>query len=257
MASVPAAFSSPRRNTSSRIARFAALLLVACSVDHHALSSGEPPPLTIIGAGAGAGATDATGNTGATSDGDDNGGAPAAGGDTSGPGGAPSDTPPATTAATSWTFDSDADTGDWQPDDGVDQSFSDADADGSEYSGSLVVTNGVFQKSDDFISLGTSACVPVVAGTTYDVAAAVEIDPGQGSGSGGFEVQFLDGDGCDGVLLDLVDYLTATTGTWEIGEKMPMAPASARSALFRLVASKRASDPPFAVHFDDVRFESQ
>ncbi len=239
--------------SSSWHAALVALGIGACSVDHHHLEPAEPPPLIIMNETAGAGATSDTGGTGATAE---SGGAPASGGEANAEGGTPGDIPPPTTAATSWTFDSDADLGDWVPDDGAEESFGDSDADGNGDSGSLVVTNAARGKTDDFVSIGSSVCVPVVAGTTYDVAAEVEIEPGQSSGSGGFEVQFLDGASCDGGLLDLSNYLTATTGTWELGEKMPTAPAMARSALFRLVASKRASDPPFAVHFDDVRFEA-
>lgn len=229
-----------------------AIAIVACANDHHPAGTPEPP-FTVIDAAAGA--TNDTGDTGDTVG--DAGGAPPAVVETSGQGGAPVDAPQATTDATAWSFDSDAELGAWQPEDGIEQSFGTDDADGSGDSGSLVVTAESVANDSDFVSNATSVCVPVEPAATYDVAVKVEIDTGQSPGSGGFDVEFLDGTGCDGALLDLADFLTATTGSWVPGEKTPVAPAGAHSALFRLVASKRASDPAFSVRFDDVRFEAQ
>ncbi len=244
---------------------FVAVAFVACTVEHRRLDPAEPPPLTIIDGASGAGATDGAGEPGGNADSGNSGGAPGVGagvdaGAGAGAGaeeGTPADGPRATTSRTSWSFEAGADTGDWQPDDGIDQSVSDGDAESNADSGSLLVTGNASGTSDDFVSSGTTVCVAVDGDVTYVVAAQIEIDTGQSAGSAGFEVQFLSGAGCDGELLDQDFFLTATTGAWVLGEKTAAAPADARTALFRLLVSKRASDPPFAAHFDEVRFEAQ
>jgi hypothetical protein len=236
---------------------FAALALVACTVDHRRLDPTEPPPLTVIDGTGGAGAIDDTGGASDSADHGDSGGTPASGDGAGDQGGAPVDAARPITSVTSWSFDAGADTADWLPDDGIDQSVSEHDAESNPDSGSLLVTGNSRGTSDDFISSGTTVCVEVEADVTYDVAAQVEIDAGQSAGSGGFDVEFLDGPGCNGGLLEQDFFLTATTGAWVLGEKTPAAPAGARTALFRLLVSRRASDPPLAVRFDDVRFEAQ
>jgi len=235
---------------------FVACALVACAVDQRRLGAAEPPPLGVIDGAGGAGATSGTDEPSADGDGAESGGAPAEGVGAGDQGGASVDSQRPTTALTSFSFDA-GDTGGFQPDDGVEQSSSDDDADSNPDSGSLLVTEDTLGASDEFKTGGTTVCLAAQEGVTYDVAAQIEIDAGQSAGSGGFEVEFLDGTGCDGESLGQAFFLTAATGAWTLGEKTPAAPAGARTALFRLLVSKRASDPPFAVHFDDVRFEAQ
>lgn len=255
-----------RRFACARGASLGALLLLACSVDDRVLEPAEPPPLIVTSDTAGAGAAGDANDMNSASDA---GGASALGdepsGETSaqgGQGGASPDSPPPSTSfpvttVTSWTFDNESELGDWELEEGVSEGFSSDDADGSADSGSLLVTDAAVDESDDFVSAAAFVCVPVEGGATYAVAAELAIDAGQSAGSGGFNVQSFDGPSCDGGLLDLVNYLTPATGDWHLGERTLTASPGARSALLRLVVSKRASDPPFAVRFDDVRFEAE
>jgi hypothetical protein len=203
-----------------------ASVLVRCMVDDRELGA-APPPLETSGAGG----TDAM-----------------LGVITAGQGGVD-----ASGVVTSWRFDHDV--SGWQAEDGVDQSWSNVDASRNANSGSLLVSNAVPGQGTDFRMAGTSVCMPVEGGVDYDVAAEIYIDPGQKTGGGGLDVEFFNAPDCEGLLLDLTDFLTATTGKWQLGEKQPTAPQLAKSALFRLVATKLETDPPFAVRFDDVHFE--
>jgi hypothetical protein len=232
----------------------AALGLVACAVDGRSLGGTEPPSPGIVVGAPDAGAPNDTGTDGKS--GEPGGAAPTCD-VTDGAGGAPSEDSHPTTTTTSWTFDVDGDLGVWQPEAGLEQSFSADDTDGRDDSGSLLASLESKHDGGDFIVGGTSVCVPLESGVGYDIAAWVWIAPDQGVGSGGFDVQFFDGTACDGSLLSLADSLTATSATWVLVEKTPAPVDNARSALFRLVVSKPASDPPFSAAFDDVRFEPQ
>ncbi len=154
---------------------------------------------------------------------------------------------------TGWTFDHDI-VG-WQAEPDSTQKWSSTDFAGDPNSGSLMVTNKSKGNSGSYSTAGSSQCVLVTTGSGYDVSAEVFIARGQSNGSGGFSIEFYDDTACQGALVQLENYLTATTNAWQRGERTAT-PAGAHSALIRLVVSKLESDPPFSVLFDDVTFEA-
>lgn len=203
-----------------------ALALSGCPVDERSLGDGRQS-VVVAGAG-GEGFADVAGASGQAGAGD---------------------------VIGSWGFD--RDTAEWQPESGVEQSWSSVDAGGSAHSGSLLVTNAAVAGADAYHTLGSTVCLSVAAGVTYDVSAAIGIVADQNTGAGGFVVEFFNVTGCTGRMLKLVDYLTVDSSSWVLGEKSQQAPDGSESALFRLVASKLGTDPPFTVRFDDVRFQAE
>jgi hypothetical protein len=149
----------------------------------------------------------------------------------------------------SWTFDTDAAA--FEPEAYAMQAWSPEDAEQSSSSGSLVLTNDTGGTSADFSNVGTGVCVAVEPHKTFDVSMQIYIAPGQAAGSGGYAVQFFDTAGCSGTLVGLANFVTATVGSWRLGER-PSSPLNAKSAQIRLVASKLVNDPSFSVLFDDV-----
>jgi hypothetical protein len=141
--------------------------------------------------------------------------------------------------------------GGFEPEADIEQQWSSEDAASSATSGSLMVTNVSSRLSKSFSSAGTFQCVPVMPKATYDISMQIYIAAGQSSGSGGFAVQFFDDTDCQGTLVGLANFLTATTGSWQFAER-PATPLGANSAQIRLVVSKIEGDPKFSVLFDDV-----
>lgn len=217
-------------------------LIAGCTLDERVLHQGSGTDDSVSGLGgdgslvigqAGSG----TGGTGAAQ-----GGAAATGAI----GGSPDTTPPGTT---SWTFDTDAAA--FEPEAYAMQAWSPEDAEQSSSSGSLLLTNDTGGTSADFSSVGTTACVAVEPHKSFDVSMQIYIAPGQVAGSGGYAVQFFDAADCNGTLVGLANFVTATAGSWRLGER-PCSPLNAKSAQIRLVASKILDDPSFSVLFDDV-----
>jgi hypothetical protein len=232
-----------------------ALLLGACSLDErtlHGASSSLPNDVNGEGGSNGivvTGQDDSVGGAPSSA-----GGAPGTGGGsaaTSGEGGATDSASPP--PPDGWTFDHDI-VG-WQAEPDVQELWSATDFAASPDSGSLMVTNKSKGSPGMYSTAGSSECVLVTTGRGYDVAAEVFIAPGQSNGSGGFAIEFYDDAACQGALVQIENYLTATTKVWQRGERTAT-PAGARSALIRLVVSKLESDPPFSVLFDDVTFEA-
>lgn len=164
-------------------------------------------------------------------------------------GGAPASASP---PLTGWTFDHDI--AGWQAETDVKERWSSTDFAGSSDSGSLLVKNESTGTSGMYSTAGSSQCVIVTTGRGYDIAGEVFIAAGQSNGGAGFSIEFYDDVACQGALVQLEDYLTATTSAWQRGERTAT-PGGARSALIRLVVSKAESDPPFSALFDDVTFE--
>lgn len=160
------AFSFVRRRATLLASGFGSLALSGCPLDDRALGAAPelPPHLTVPGTGAG-------GAAGAV-----------ALGEAGGAGGALS-------LVGSWDFDRDA--GEWHAEDGTEQSWGAVDADGNAASGSLAVTNSAVASADVYHALGSSVCLTVGGGVTYDISAEILIDQGQNTGSGGFVVAFF------------------------------------------------------------------
>jgi hypothetical protein len=226
----------------------AALSCGGCTLDERTLHAGNDD--TMQGAGGDGSILLGQGNTGGAGATEDGTGATGDGTGAMGAAGAGSgNMPPSTTR---WTFDTDVDG--WEPDPDVDQQWSSTDVANDPNSGSLLVSNISTGATTEFSTAGTSRCVRVVSGKSYDVSVQIYIAPGQSAGGGGFSVQFFDDTECQGTLVDLTNFLTATTGAWQLGER-PTAPIGAKSALIDLVASKVLRDPKFTVLFDDVKLD--
>ena len=160
-----------------------------------------------------------------------------------------------TESPTRWSFEHDIDG--WQAEADVEQRWDPRDVINDPNSGSLVIANTGNENSQDFLSVGTAQCLPVLAERNYDISAQVYIANGQSTGGGGFQLQYFDAPDCGGGLLGVANFLTATTGDWQLGDRSGEPPSGTRSTLFRLVASKILSDPSFVVGFDDVVFEPE
>lgn len=154
--------------------------------------------------------------------------------------------------ANHWSFDAGADG--FTAESGVEQSWSVIGVAGERAYGSLLVANAVVADEDGFWMAGTSKCVAVTEKRYYDVSAQMLIPAGQPPGAVGFAVEFFNAPGCEGLLLDLSSYLTATTGEWIRADRNRSSPPGARSALVRLVVTKLHRNPSFEAHFDQVRF---
>ncbi|HTQ04031.1 MAG TPA: hypothetical protein VMI54_09245 [Polyangiaceae bacterium] len=224
------AFSALPSRASLVAVGFGSLVLAGCPVDERALGERAGPLAESAGGAAG----------------DDF----PQGFDASGQGGAD-----AAGVIGSWGFAHD--TSGWQAESDVDQSFSTLDADGSAQSGSLLLTNTGIGTGNQYHARGSSVCLSVAGGVTYDMFAKIRIDRGQNTGSAGFVVEFFNAPDCEGLMLNLTSYATATTERWVLAKKTEKAPDATQSAQFRLIASKLEADPPFSARFDDVTLRAE
>ena len=128
------------------------------------------------------------------------------------------------------------------------------DARMSAASGSMLVSN-VAPTATAFgaVMLGVDQCLPVTAGTTYELAARVLIASGQGSGEGGIALFVFDGAGCQGTFLEsFTPDTTQIVDAWTKVEGQTNMPIGARSMMLRLVASRPFAQAKLDIAFDDV-----
>jgi hypothetical protein len=199
------------------VAYVGASLLVGCPLDERNLGSREP----LDAAGAGGGAA---------------GEGPVELGETLG----------------RWPFDDGTDG--WQPELGVEQSFSEDDAAKVNDSGSLEVVNTITGDGSEVATAGTSRCFPVREGLTYHVSLSVYLPPNEPIAGAGFALEFFNAHDCHGLLRGSASVIVPGNGTWQRLEKAAPAPAEAESVLFRLVVNKVYKKPSLLARFDDVRF---
>lgn len=133
-------------------------------------------------------------------------------------------------------------------------SWSPVDVAGSASSGSARAVNEGTNGS--FSGIYLRQCVPVVAGTTYDVGFQAMLPSDQGrSGSAGAVFYFYDQPGCPlGVTLPGSGTLGSVTddGTWEDVHGSFTAPAGSRSAFLMFSVAKTEAGGQLAAHFDDA-----
>jgi len=204
------------------LACLGAALLVRCAVDDRPLRA---QPVSALGHGQGA----ASG-----SDGEPGGGAPNGGAD----------------GRIRWSFDEDEEG--FQPEDDISQEWSTEDGREDTHSGSLLLAALKTSESREFWTAGASVCTPIEAKTEYVLTVETYIESGQGEGAGGLSVEIYNAPDCQGLLLDLHNYLNGSTGVWVIAKSRLPTPAKAVSARVRPVVSKALREPAFRVRFDNI-----
>ncbi len=233
-------------------------------VDADTDAGGAAGPLTQGGSGsggthAGAGASAGAGAAVATS----------AEAGAAGEAGAPTTTPPVICSDTqptpgclkslvvNATFDTD--TAHWTADPGDTESWSQQDAAGQPSSGSLAVLNATVTSDPGSVVAGAGQCVPVVAGSTYDISASVFISGAQGSsGVGGFYASLYPTTDCSGAALSYFGQSTLSDATdvWSsanmVVDTTPQNLSTAQTMSLRLIAQKTFSAAPLTILFDNV-----
>ncbi len=136
----------------------------------------------------------------------------------------------------------------------TDVGWSSTDVAGSASSGSVRAVNDAVNGS--FSGVVLRQCVPVTAGTSYDVGFQAQLPAGQDrSGSAGGVFYFYASPGCDfaSVLMGGGSLAAITTaGTWEGTMETFTAPAGSRSAFLMFTVAKSEAGGELAAHFDDA-----
>ena len=153
----------------------------------------------------------------------------------------------------------DTDTAHWTADPGNTESWSQQDADQQPASGSLAVLNATVTTDNGSVVAGAGQCVPVVAGSIYDISANVFISSAQGSsGVGGFYASLYPTTDCSGPALSYFGQSTLSDATdvWSsanmVVDTTPQNLSTAQTMSLRLIAQKMFSVAPLTVLFDNV-----
>jgi hypothetical protein len=144
------------------------------------------------------------------------------------------------------------------------------DADGTEGSGSLLVTNTMPGYTDGIAPGGGMQCLKATPGATYLMAADVFIPEGQGKsaveGEGPFEGQaglsllFWQGQDCvdsNPTLANAQSNLIKEPGKWQHVEGAAIAPEGIGSLSIRVLTIKSFKELRFQARFDNVLLQSQ
>lgn len=153
----------------------------------------------------------------------------------------------------------DTDTAHWTADPGDTESWSQQDADGQPASGSLAVLNATVTSDTGSVVAGAGQCVPVVAGSIYDISTNVFISSAQGSsGVAGFYASLYPTSDCSGAALSYFGQSTLSDATdvWSsanmVVDTTPQNLSTAQTMSLRLIAQKMFSAAPLTVLFDNV-----
>jgi hypothetical protein len=153
----------------------------------------------------------------------------------------------------------DTDTAHWTADPGDTESWSPQDAAAQSASGSLAVLNATVTSDTGSVVAGAGQCVPVVAGSIYDISTNVFISSAQGSsGVGGFYASLYPTDDCSGAALSYFGQSTLSDATdvWSsanmVVDTTPQNLSTAQTMSLRLIAQKTFSAAPLTVLFDNV-----
>lgn len=144
------------------------------------------------------------------------------------------------------------------------------DADGTDGSGSLLVTNTMPGYTDGIAPGGGMQCLEAVPGATYLMAADVFVPEGQGQsaveGEGPFEGQaglsllFWKGKDCNDInptLGNAQSNLVKDPGKWQHVEGVAIAPEGVESLSIRVLTIKSFKELRFSARFDNVLLQSQ
>lgn len=151
----------------------------------------------------------------------------------------------------------------WDPDGGVYGAWRASDANGSDSSGSIDVLNTLAGQDTGVAPGAARQCLPVVPGRTYDLAADVFVESGQGQGFGtdtalyvGKAVLgafFFDDEACQGSSVGFFNAEEiSATDRWVHVSASGMAPEHARAISIRLNALKPIREALFKATFDNV-----
>lgn len=142
----------------------------------------------------------------------------------------------------------------WAAEGSLEQTWVTTNAKPGVVSGSLSLRNTTFIAGSMVTSgVGSRQCLVAWGDDTYQFAARVFIEPGQGSGAAAIDLVFYGSDGCDGTVLggktaarvEAVDAWTTALGQLKL-------PAGTRSVWVRLVVVKPLAQSSFEALFDDV-----
>jgi hypothetical protein len=145
----------------------------------------------------------------------------------------------------------------WTPEPDTTATWTSVDGVGNPRSGSLEVDNVDVASGDinGLVTAGAFQCIPVTAGSRYEVAVQAYLASGQGSGWAGFVVRFYFADDCTGPTTGF-DFLsgqgTALDGWQTIAGTTMQVPLGITSIAVRLVAVKPIAQPSLSVSFDNI-----
>jgi len=146
----------------------------------------------------------------------------------------------------------------WLPDASGMLAWSASGAGGNPASGAAIVTNLDTNPADAQIGFTTSGafqCIPVTPGSSYEVALQLLVPASQGSGWGGFVLDYYTAPGCAGApsTRPFLSSQVTTAGAWQlVSGTTTQVPVGSVSIALRLVAGKPIATPAFAVWFDNV-----
>jgi hypothetical protein len=148
---------------------------------------------------------------------------------------------------------------------GITEGWLNADASDDPTSGSLVVMNLNYkidpEAKDGTNGGGARQCVPVTAGSTYDLAADVFVPMGQGAGFEGMTYTseaalsvffYVDAACADRTLSNFTSAPVSQTDTWVHVQGSTTAPKESQSMAVRLATFKPFRQVQFEAHFDNV-----
>jgi hypothetical protein len=146
----------------------------------------------------------------------------------------------------------------WAAEPGSTASWTSRDANGSAASGALAVTNvdtNAAHASNGWTTTGAWQCVPVAAGSSYEIAAHVLLPSGQGAGWAGFVLEEYFSPACAGTPwpVPFVSPQVTATDTWHtVAAATTQIPLGIASVGVRLVAVKPTAETSLEALFDDV-----
>lgn len=145
----------------------------------------------------------------------------------------------------------------WTPEPDTTATRISADGVGNPQSGSLEIDNVDVSSGDvnGLVTAGAFQCIPVTAGSRYEVAVQAYLGSGQGTGWAGFVVRFYFADDCTGPTtgFDFLSGQGTTLDSWQtVAGTTMQVPLGITSIAVRLVAVKPIAQPALRVSFDNV-----
>jgi hypothetical protein len=145
----------------------------------------------------------------------------------------------------------------WTPELDTTATWTSPDGVGNPQSGSLEVDNVDVSSGDvnGLVTAGAFQCIPVTAGSRYEVAVQAYLASGQGAGWAGFVVRFYFAGDCTGPTtgFDFLSGQGTTLDSWQtIAGTTMQVPLGITSIAVRLVAVKPIAQPSLSVSFDNI-----
>jgi hypothetical protein len=137
-------------------------------------------------------------------------------------------------------------------------SWTSLDGTSNPASGAIAVTNVDTNPShvvNGWVTGGVSQCIPVSAGSQYEVAVQAELPSGQGSGWAGFILDYYLAAGCAGLPFPFpfLSPEVTTTGSWQtVSGTTTQIPLGVVSVAVRLVVAKPPAQTSLEGLFDNV-----